>query len=152
MPLYDYKHNDCPTFEVLVPFSRADVPCKTCGLPATRLVSLPARTATLWGDTCFGINGHFDRGLGTRVTSYRHTDKLLEERGLVRESDLGGDMWYERQMDAQAAERKAHKAVVNAYADNIKKFDGDKGLAMAETFPAHQMLKEAHAHDAGEKL
>lgn len=151
MPLYDFVHEDHPKFEMLVPWDRKEVPCSTCGAPATRLVSSPARTATLWGDTPFGINGHYDRGLGTRVTSFKHTDKILEQRGLVRESDLGGDMYIERQMDAAAEERKKHKAVVTEYAANIQKFDGDKGLAMAETFPAHRMIAEAHAHDAGEK-
>lgn len=36
----------------------------------------------------FGLNGVYNRGLGTVVTDWRHYEQIMAERGLVRESDL----------------------------------------------------------------
>lgn len=147
MPIYDFLCSaGCGKFEDLVPWTQDSQPCPVCSQPAKKQVSAPLRTATLWGDTSFGINGHFDQGLQCRVTSYADTDRKLAARGLVRESDLGGDMYVERKMDAALLERTQHKAMVAEYTTNLKKFDGcenAKGLALAETFPAHKMLAES---------
>ena len=84
-------------------------------------------------------HAYFDRGLGCEVKSSQHKDKLLKERDLVPVSDMGNG-YVESRMTNSVNEAKAHDKTVSKYNDNVKKFDGDQGRAIAETFPAHEIL------------
>lgn len=147
MPVYDFSCTEHGLFEDLVKWDVYNLPCPLCSKDSVRQVSAPLKTSTLWGDTPFGINGHYDKGLGCRITSYADTDRKLAKRGLVRESDLGGDMYHERCVDAQLAEKKRLDKNQAKLAESLKKFDGNKELAMIDAFPARQMLEEADAYD-----
>ena len=57
------------------------------------VVAKPADTSK------FGINGVYNRGLGTTVNDWRHFAKIMAEWGLVRESDLGAH-YFEDRMEA----------------------------------------------------
>lgn len=72
----------------------------------------------------------------------------MKSRGFINERELGGDAFYEKYTSDKAAERKQLDDTAAAYRSNLKKFDGDKVKAVTETFPAHEMLKQAEAHDA----
>jgi len=152
LPLYDFlcRNVDCGTvIEDLVPVDIKEILCFKCQSPAARLVSMPAKTASLWGDSCFGINGTFNRGLGTHITSRAQEDAICKERGLVREADLQTH-WHsdnnKRLQDDKAALDKVsndYHAAVLSHGD-----DPERHIkACTETFPANEMLAQAAAHD-----
>jgi len=135
--MYEYR---CPqghvTEEIFSLKDRVDhVQCDLCNGIAGRIVSLPADTKAKWGDS----HAYFDRGLGCEVKSSQHKDKILKERDLVPVSEMGSG-YVESRMTSSVDEAKAHDKTVSKYNDNVKKFDGDQGRAIAETFPAHEIL------------
>jgi len=126
--------------------------CPKCGNTGCgKMVSMPAKTGALWGDTTFGINGKFNAGLGTSIISRAHEDSILKQRGLVRETDLPRD-FYESHTTKLREEKVKLDKDANTYLANVKKFGGDKAKAVVETFPAHQMLAEAHAADTSSPI
>lgn len=72
----------------------------------------------------------------------------MRSRGYINEKDLGGENFYNDYMTKKTNERDALDATAKTYRDNLKRFDGDKVRAVSETFPAHEMLKQAAEHDA----
>ena len=148
MPLYDFDCA-CGVFEELVKSSQYETECPSCGELSPRMVSMPAKTSALWGDSPFGINGTFNRGLGTHITSRKQEDRICKERGLVREADLQTH-WHtdnnKRLQDDKAALDKIsndYHAAVLSHGD-----DPERHIkACTEVFPAHQMLQEAHEHE-----
>jgi hypothetical protein len=117
------------------------------------MISLPAKTASLWGTDWrkgLGGSGFFSPSAGQRVTDKREEESIMRSRGFINEKDLGGESFYQRQLDKNRDERSAAEAAAKKWTDNLKKFDGDKTLAMTETYPAHEMLKQAYEHDAKE--
>lgn len=104
----------------------------------------------LWGTDWragLGGSGFYSASVGGHVTDKRAEESIMRSRGFVNEKDLGGDAFYERQMSRIHDDRKAADDVARTYTDNLKRFDGDKVRAVTETFPAHSMLEQAHAHD-----
>ena len=152
MPIYEYvcKHNHV-TDELFKYPPPDSVKCAVnkCRCNSHRRVSMPAKTSALWGDSVFGINGTFNRGLGTHITSRKQEDAICKERGLVREADLQTH-WHtdnnKRLQDDKAALDKIsndYHAAVLSHGDDPERFV----KACTEVFPAHQMLEEAHQHE-----
>lgn len=72
----------------------------------------------------------------------------MRARGFINEKDLGGENFYNDYMTKAKNERDNLDSMSKSYRDNLAKFDGDKVRAVSETFPAHEMLKQAAEHDA----
>ena len=145
MPLYDFKCSDCTTTrEKLISWEKAKegLTC-TCGGHMTKQVSMPAKTPGAWNSGWTdGLSGYaqYDNGLGMNIYSEKHRDRELEKRGWIRESDLGGDDWWERETSKRKEQVKKDQENADRYQANLKKFDGDKAKALTETYPAKECL------------
>jgi len=117
MPLYEYHCSTCETtFELKRSVSDRDIPylCPYDGVETKRLVSAPSFTPGLWGDCTgkYGVNGVYDRGLGTYVQNEKHRDQILKQKGFVRESDISGgkedyiEQWNEKRHQQLEPQRK----------------------------------------------
>jgi len=148
MPLYEYQCEEGHVTEHL--YKHGEVPDELeciCGYPAHRLLSMPAKTATLWSGSWasgLGGSGFYSQSVGSMVGSKREEEKIMNKRGFVREADLagGGEIAYERSVSKKNEERAKMDKMADTYQSNLKKFNGDKIQAVTETFPAHEMLKE----------
>lgn len=109
MPLRDLDCRNCGVHEVLVKYEDPDV-CPECGLPAQRLVSMPARTSNSWGES----NARFDKGLGMTIRSAQHRDQVLKAKGLVPLSDVGGDTRLDEYMHAKVTPPEDVKPDLNS--------------------------------------
>ena len=150
MPLYDAVCPQHGQFETLAKWD-APIQCKQCGTESKRLVSVPARTVTLWNSGWnSGLNGSgfYSPSVGGMVGNKREEEQIMRSRGFINEKDLGGEDFYESYTSKKKDEMKELDKTSQTYRDNLKKFDGDKVMAVTETFPAHAMLEQAHAHDA----
>jgi hypothetical protein len=150
MPLYDAVCPQHGKFETLVKWD-ATIHC-SCGAESKRLISSPARTATLWNagwNSGLSNNGFYSYSAGQKVSDKREEETIMRSRGYINEKDLGGDSFYDQYMNDAKADRDGLDAMSKSYRDNLTKFDGDRVRAVTETFPAHEMLKQAADHDAG---
>lgn len=150
MPLYDFSCDDCGEWEAIVKYDVRTLKCPHCEKDARRKICMPTRTSSSWGDTQWGINGKYDSGLGTRITSYSQQDKLLRERGLIRESDFGTH-FYADYTQKQKNEKKRLDNIANQYHQAVLSHGDDPERhvkAATETFPAQQMLDEAAAAES----
>jgi putative FmdB family regulatory protein len=152
MPLYDFRCEEHGRWEVLAKANETRA-CPSCGVEGVRMISLPAKTATLWNsgwNSGLGSNGFYSASAGQRVSDKREEERIMNARGFINEKELGGESFYQRQLDKNRDERNEAAAAAKTWTDNLKKFDGDKTRAMTETYPAHEMLKQAYEHDAKE--
>jgi len=150
MPLYDAVCPQHGKFETLVKWD-ATIHC-SCGAESKRLISSPARTATLWNagwNSGLSNNGFYSYSAGQKVSDKREEETIMRSRGYINEKDLGGDSFYDQYMNDAKADRDGLDAMSKSYRDNLTKFDGDRVRAVTETFPAQEMLKQAADHDAG---
>lgn len=150
MPLYDAVCPQHGKFETLARWD-AVITCKQCGAESKRLVSVPAKTATLWNsgwNSGLSNCGFYSPSVGGMVSNKREEEKIMRSRGYINEKDLGGENFYNDYMTEKKNERDALDATAKTYRENLAKFDGDKVRAVTETFPAHEMLKQAAEHDA----
>ena len=156
MPLADFKCEEHGVAEMLLSRKQFEelgsgliqVCCTECRLPMAKLLSTPAKTATLWhGNWSQGLasSGFHSTSVGGRVANKREEEKIMRARGFIPESDLGGDVFYERMTSNANEERQRLNKVADTYLDNLEKFDGDKMKAVVETFPAHEMLAQSEA-------
>lgn len=149
MPLYDAVCPQHGKFEALAKWD-ATITCRQCGAESKRLVSVPAKTATLWNagwNSGLSNNGFYSYSAGQQVSNKREEEKIMRSRGYINEKDLGGENFYNDYMTEKKNERDALDATAKTYRENLAKFDGDKVRAVTETFPAHEMLKQAHEYD-----
>lgn len=131
--------------------SQPTLPCPACGEPGVKLVSMPAKTATLWNarwNEGLSNTGFFSPSVGGQVCDKRQEEEIMRKRGYINEKDLGGDSFYEGYTTSKKDELRELDRTSQTYRDNLKKYDGDKVRAVTETFPAAEMLKQAHEHDA----
>lgn len=153
IPLYDfYCDTDGEVFETIASRETTTIPCARCGGPTRRLISAPAKTATLWNsgwNSGLSNNGFYSYSAGHRVANKREEETIMKSRGFVNEKDLGGENFYNDYMTKAKNDHDNLDSMSTTYRDNLKKFDGDKVRAVTETFPAHEMLKQAAEHDAG---
>lgn len=154
MPCYEYKCDTCGgTSDHYMSWQRSqevEVVCGQCDIPKRKLISAPAKTATLWNsgwNTGLQGSGFYSYSAGQHVTNKREEEAIMRSRGFVNEKDLGGENFYNDYMTEKKNERDALDATAKTYRDNLAKFEGDKIRAVSETFPAHEMLKQAHEYD-----
>jgi hypothetical protein len=81
--------------------------CEECGDVAKLVPSVPARTASRWGDT----NGGYDVDLGCVVENSTHRDRILKERNMAHASDFGGARGVNEHNEKVRAEKPHMKAV-----------------------------------------
>lgn len=151
IPIYEFCCAEHGRFEDLVPMDQPTLPCPKCSQPGVKLVSMPAKTATLWNSRWnegLSNTGFFSYSAGQQVCDKRQEEEIMRKRGFINERDLGGESFYESYTSTKRDEMKQMDATAQTYRDNLKKFDGDKVKAVTETFPAHEMLEQAAVHDA----
>ena len=154
MPCYEYKCDTCKgVSDHYMSWQRSqevEVVCGTCDVPKRKLISAPAKTATLWNsgwNSGLGGSGFYSPSVGGMVGNKREEETIMRSRGYINEKDLGGENFYNDYMTKAKNDRDGLDAMSQSYRDNLKKFDGDKVRAVSETFPAHEMLKQAAEHD-----
>jgi putative FmdB family regulatory protein len=130
MPMYEMK---CPSghkHEVLRKAEHRDNPsvCPACGAHTKRQITAPAFTPFSWGDTRWD---KYDHGLGTQIVSKKHRERIMAEKGLVEDTVRD----QQNRLDHAMAGHEDHEATMTRYRANLDKNNGDKGLAIAETFP-----------------
>jgi hypothetical protein len=112
---------------------------------------MPAKTATLWNSRWnegLASTGFHSYSVGGQVCDKRQEEEIMKSRGFINEKDLGGESWHCSKSQAIKDDQAKLEADAARYRANLVKFDGDKALAVSETFPAKQMLAEAEAHDS----
>ena len=145
MPLFDYfcgKH----VHEALF-LPKEEIPnhiqCPECGQLALKQLSMPASTPGRWGDQTgkYGVNGFFDRGLGARYHTSMERDAIMDAKGLAPLSSFDKHH-VEDTMEKTITENKRQYANIARYKANLKKFNGDKSMAVGETFSVSEMEKQ----------
>jgi putative FmdB family regulatory protein len=117
MAIYEHKCETCQTiFDVRRPIENRDDPylCPYDGVVTKRMITAHQLTPGLFGDCTgkYGVNGVYDRGLGTHVHNEKHRDQILKQKGFVRESELSGgredyiETWNEKRHQQLAPQRK----------------------------------------------
>jgi len=145
LPIYENRCPKCGGIEeVVLHYSEREkeIICKACDIVMVRIISLPAKTASLWNSGWnSGLSGQgvFSHALGRKVHSKREEAQILESKGFVSEKDLAPH-WFE---DAQA--KKLEKAaeqdkLTEKYNSKVAEYGGDKIKAMTETFTAESCL------------
>lgn len=123
---------------------RNSIECNDCKHIVKRLVDMPAKMKEGWsGGWTEGLSStaKYDVGLGQVIYSERHRDKLLKEKGWVRESELGSSTWDRAQSKYKEDKIKEDRFATD-YKANITKFGGDKERALVETLPAKKILND----------
>ena len=131
MPLYEYKcaHGHLTTLLRKWQDKPKTTGCHLCGKEARTIVSAPAFTPSGWGDSKWA--GRFDKGLGITLRDKKHRDQVMKERGLVEDTVRD----QRNRLDSAMSQADEHDRTVARYKTNLDKNNGDKGLAIAETFP-----------------
>ena len=137
MPLYEYGCPICSTrVEAVRPYDRRDSSpicpgCRSHDLKMERLVSAPAFTPSGWGDSQWA--GRYDKGLGVTLRDRAHREHIMKARGLVE------DTAYDQQnrLDKSVSAHGDHERTVRKYEHNLREAGGDRGLAIANTFPVN---------------
>ena len=132
MPVYEAR---CPECGHRVEYMRSverryETPvCPNDSTPTQKQVSAPAFTPSAWGDSKW--DGRYDKGLGVTLRSKAHREQIMKSRGLVE------DTVYDQQnrLDKAVSLHDDHERTVKRYEANLREARGDKGLAIANTFP-----------------
>lgn len=156
MPIYEWRCPDCKgRSEHMMSYEKSEIEniviCADCEVPKKKIISLPAKTATLWNggwNKGLAAGGFYSPSVGDFVSSKREEETIMNSRGYINEKDLGGEGFYESYTSKKKDEMKELDSTSQTYRDNLKKFGGDKVRAVTETFPAHEMLKQANEHDS----
>jgi hypothetical protein len=131
--------------------SQDSLPCPKCSQPGVKLVSMPAKTASLWNarwNEGLSNTGFYSISAGQQVCDKRQEEQIMNSRGYINEKDLGGDGFNDTKHQSIKDDVAKLEADAARYRSNLAKFEGDKVRAVSETFPAKQMLAEAAAHDS----
>lgn len=129
------------------------IDCPQCGELALKQLSMPASTPGRWGDQTgkYGVDGFYDRGLGARYQTSMEREAIMEKKGLVSTGDFDKH-FVEDTLQRQTAHQKQQDANIARYKANMKKFEGDKSRAVAETFSIAEMKKQGTlAQDAAKE-
>ena len=139
MPLYEFHCNVCGhiTEELFKVIEKpATLLCEDCGHLAGPIMSVPA-----WQPNQYkGAPEHYDVGLGCVVENSKHRDKICKERGIVPVDINFGKHYLDDMAEADAARQDAEIAETVRYNDNLKKNDGDRQKASADTWTADDIL------------
>jgi hypothetical protein len=145
MPLFDYFCGNHVHEALFLP--KEEIPnqiqCPECGQLALKQLSMPASTPGRWGDQTgkYGVNGFFDRGLGTRYHTSMERDAIMDAKGLAPLSSFD-QHHVEDTMEKTITENKRQDSNIARYKANLKKFNGDKSMAVGETFSVSEMEKQ----------
>ena len=145
MPMFDYFCGEHVYEALFLP--KEDVPaqikCPECGKLALKQMSMPANTPGRWGDQTgkYGVDGFFDRGLGARYHTSMERDAIMDAKGLAPLSSFDKHH-VEDTMEKTITENKRQDANIARYKANLKKFNGDKSMAVGETFSVSEMEKQ----------
>ena len=146
MPCYGYICEDCKVVQDrLLPYKRMKTEpqtCTVCGSTMRKLVDMPAKTKTLWNaGWTEGLSnaGYFSQALGKQVPNRRYEDKVMNEKGFVRESDLGKD-WIAEKSNKLMQQDRLQQKLVDEYATSVTKHNGDTAKAQEEVFSAKRCL------------
>jgi len=153
MPIYDFKCAQHGEWEALVKWAQGSK-CPECGAPGVQQVSMPAKMTTLWNagwNSGLSGNGFHSPSVGHRVSDKREEEKIMNARGFRNVKDLGGEAFEDSFTANAQREVREHNTLVAKYQSNLKEAGGDKIRAVTETFPAHEMIAQAHAHDAAKE-
>lgn len=133
MPLYTRVCPDCGhRFDVMRSIATRNDPvdCTLCSAPTNRGVEMPAYTPSGWGDSKWA--GRFDKGLGITLRDKAHRDRVMKERGLVEDTVTD----QRKRLDHAVKEHTEHERTVSRFQSELTKANGDRGLAIANTFPS----------------
>jgi len=145
MGIYEFSCPRCGAVEEeILHYSEreAEVICAKCHILMYRLISLPAKTATLWnGGWNAGLDsqGVYSHALGKKVHSKREEATILEKKGFVSERDLRPH-WFEDNMEKKLQKAKEQDKLTETYNSKVAEYGGDKMRAMTETFTAESCL------------
>jgi len=145
MPIYARKCPNCGgSKEIFLHMSQRDseVICEECHIVMKKVVTAPAKTATLWNDGWnAGLSGQgiFSKALGRNVANKREEEKILAKAGFVSESELGTH-FFEDKMQEKMQKEAAQDALTAEYNSKIAEYGGDKVRAMTETFTPERCL------------
>ncbi len=156
MPLFDYFCGAHVHEALFLP--KEEVPnsieCPKCGKISLKQMPMPASTPGRWGDQTgkYGVDGFFDRGLGARYQTSMQREAIMEAKGLVSTNDFDKHH-VEDTLQKQLAHEKQQDANLARYKSNLKKFEGDKTRAVAETFTVSEMKKQGTlSQDAAKEI
>lgn len=141
MPMILYRCQPCSrTFEELVKHPVPEhEPCVQCAKPAEQFVAgiRIAKTPGRWGDQTgkYGVNGHYDAGLGATYYSSMERDRIMKAKGLENLSDLGTHYW-EDETDRRTQKAAKEAKVAEAYLEATAKYPDDPGKAFEIAMPA----------------
>ena len=133
MPLYTRVCPGCDhQFDVMrsVATRNDPVECIKCETPTKRGVEMPAYTPSSWGDSKWA--GRYDKGLGVTLQSKKHRDQIMKQRGLVEDTVTD----QRARLDKSVSEAAQHERTVARFNTELSKANGDRGLAIANTFPS----------------
>lgn len=155
MPIYEFRVQGEDTIvEMLCPLDAPREIVSSTGRVATRIVSSPARTAGLWGDT--NQREHYDRGLKRWVSGDREAEKIARSRGLVPMRELGTeretDDLIEKYTGKLTERHRRETGEWREYDANLTKFEGDSDRAAAETWSASRILHDDTIYSSTPKL
>ena len=144
MPLYSWKcARDGFEEELLMSYDRSkkvEVICPHCSDAMIKIMSMPAKTASLWsGNWTEGMSHtYFSKALGRQVSSKREEERILNANGFVAESDLGEGWIEKKQAEVRERANKQDKKA-EIYKKTLEE-TGDEIKAITEAFPAHECL------------
>ena len=145
MPLFDYNCGNHVYQELFLPKEPVpySIKCPVCGEESKKMVASPAFTPGRWGDQTgkYGVNGFYDRGLGASYHTSMERERIMDAKGLASCSDLD-QHHVEDAMEKTIAQNEQQDANIATYKANIKKFGGDKSMAVGETFSVSEMEKQ----------
>lgn len=131
MPLYEFKCPSCAKrSETIRSYEKRDdvFDCSACHFPMIRLPPMMAKMASRWGDSTWN---RFDRGLGVKLESREHREKIMKQRGLVEVSEADIRKAEDKEMNDAAD----HERTMKKYSAALNVNNGDQGKAWADVFP-----------------
>jgi len=144
MPIFQWRCDACGyTAEHLMSYERSknvEVVCEPCSLAMRKLVSMPAKTPTLWnaGWTEGLSSNMYSHALGRQVANKREEERIMNANGFVNEKDLG-DGWFENAQSKIIEKRKEQDRRSAIYQKTLEE-TGDANKAVETAFPAKDCL------------
>jgi len=144
MPIYV---RSCPACggqkELFLHMSERDmeVICEDCHIVMRKVVTAPAKTATLWNAGWnAGLDGSsmFSKALGRKVSNKREEEAILTKKGFISESELAPH-WFEDNQEKVASKWREQDALSDKYKSLLAE-GKSKEEAIVETFPAEKCL------------
>lgn len=83
--------------------------------------------------------GYFSASLGKYVSSRKEEGKIMEAKGFIPMSDLGGDAWFEEQSYKQRVKLEAQQAKTDQYQSALQS-GKSKEEAVSQTFSAAEAV------------